>query len=238
MYKIVDTVKFSEVNSKGNLSFYALCDYMQNCTMLHIEELKKRIKCEELNHKVWMITSWEIVIKRIPRISERINVETEISSSKVFFQNRNFRTLDKNGEITTFTNSAWVYFNKKLNRVEKVPQYFLEIYSEKMQENVNYAWSKGNIIFEGIKEEKRGIQVLSSFIDINGHVNNAKLIMLAEGFIPKDFSVKKIRIEYRNQVFIKDTLYPWIYETYSKLTVAFTGKNKKIYVVVQFSKEW
>ena len=238
MYKVADIIKFSEVNSRGNLSFHGLCDYMQDCAMLQLRECEDRLKIGDLHNKAWILTSWEIVVKRMPKIFEEIIVEADSPHFESLFQNRGFRTLDDKGEITTFANSRWVYYNKELNKVEMIPKKILEIYSEKTHKRADYIWSKGNIVIKGEKKEGKKIEMLSSFIDMYGHVNNAKYIMLAEGLLPIDYNVKKIRVEYRNQAFVEDVLYPWIYEMDSKITVVFTGKNEKIYVVVQFLQEW
>ena len=83
-------------------------------------------------------------------------------------------------------------------------------------------------------EEKDGIVVPKYFIDTNNHVNNAKYVMLAEQYLPEDFKVKEIRVEYKIAAVLGDMMIPRVSVEEDTVTVSFVTSAGQLYATIQF----
>ena len=83
-------------------------------------------------------------------------------------------------------------------------------------------------------EEKEGIVVPKYFIDTNNHVNNAKYVMLAEQYLPEEFKVKEIRVEYKLAAVLGDMMIPRVSIKEGEVTVAFVTAAGQLYATIQF----
>ena len=78
------------------------------------------------------------------------------------------------------------------------------------------------------------VAVLPFFIDTNEHMNNGKYIMVAEGYLPEEFKVGRVRAEYRRAAILGDVLYPVIYKQENSVTVCLNDEEGNPYAVIQF----
>ena len=68
----------------------------------------------------------------------------------------------------------------------------------------------------------------------NNHVNNAKYVMLAEQYLPEDFKVKEIRVEYKLAVIEGDSLHPRVTVEDDKVTVVLVNDSGNAFATVLF----
>ena len=69
-------------------------------------------------------------------------------------------------------------------------------------------------------------------------MNNGKYILVAEEFLPEDFKVESIRVEYKKSAILGDRLHPVVYNKEEDVvTVALTDDEKKPYAVVEFKRK-
>ena len=71
-------------------------------------------------------------------------------------------------------------------------------------------------------------------LDTNGHVNNGQYVRMAEEFLPADDVIRELRVEYRSQAMLGDTIRPVRYETPDGYLVALQDSAGKAYCVVRF----
>jgi len=65
-------------------------------------------------------------------------------------------------------------------------------------------------------------------------MNNAKYVMVAEEYLPEDFQVKEIRVEYKTAAILGDTIVPRVTNNNKEVTVALVNKEGKAYATVLF----
>ena len=63
--------RYSEVDSQGKITLAAILDYFQDCSIFHSEELNVGISYLERQKMAWVLSSWQIEIRRYPEIGER-----------------------------------------------------------------------------------------------------------------------------------------------------------------------
>lgn len=234
MYELKSRVRYSEVNSEHIITLSALTDYLQDCCTFHSEDVGVGTGYLMEQKGAWILSSWEIVIKELPKNAEEITIGTWPCEFKGFFGHRNFRILDKEGKKMVFANSIWVYISQETKKPARIPEALSAAYSDWIQPQMDFEWSDRKIKVEGEGIEKTPVEVPPYFIDTNYHMNNGKYIMLAEGYLPKGFRVERIRAEYKKAAVLGDMLYPIIYMQDDRMTVVLADVAKKPYAVIQF----
>lgn len=234
MFQFESKVRYSEVNSNRELRLSALTDYLQDCCTFQTEEMGVGMDYLKDFHGGWVLSFWEIIIKELPRLSDAIKVGTFPYDFKGFYGLRNFSVENGAAEQIAFANSVWVYMNTETMRPERVPESVLAAYRKKEEEPIAFDWSDRKIKVEGTGVDGNPVEVPHYFIDTNHHMNNGKYIMVAEGYLPEDFRVGRIRAEYKKAAMLSDILYPVIHKEENKITVELTDEAKKPYAIVQF----
>ena len=237
MYQYKSRVRYSEVNSNKVMTLSALTDYFQDCCTFQSEDLG--VGMDYLNDLggAWILSSWEIVINKMPLVAEKITVGTWPCSFKGFYGIRNFCIQNEQEETVAFANSLWVYMDQNTKKPVKIAEPFIKAYKNQIEPQIDFTWSDRKIKVEGNGIEGNPVEVHQFFIDTNQHMNNGKYIMLAEEFLPQDFLLRRIRVEYRKAAVLGDVLFPVIYKQEDGITVMLTDGEKKPYAIVQFIKD-
>ena len=72
MYSFKSRVRYSEVGEDKKLSLNSIINYFQDCSTFQSEELNNGLERLEKLHRVWVLSSWQIVIERYPDLCEEI----------------------------------------------------------------------------------------------------------------------------------------------------------------------
>ena len=83
-------------------------------------------------------------------------------------------------------------------------------------------------------EAKEPFAVHRFCIDSNHHVNNGKYVLMAEEFLPEQFLVSELRVEYRKAAVLGDIMYPFVENTEEKIAVVLADKEKSPYAIIEF----
>ena len=85
-------------------------------------------------------------------------------------------------------------------------------------------------------EAKEAFVVPAYFMDTNHHMNNSHYVEVALGFVPDDFAIGQIRVEYRKAAVCGDVMIPKVSKDCGKITVVLTDDKDKPYAVVEFAE--
>ena len=206
MFKYNDSVKFSETNTRGELSVPALFNYFQDVSELHAEALNDA--AEESRKYAWILNSWQIQIRKMPSLSEKIVIGTVPHLVKNFEAQRNFILWDEKQTILANANTYWTFINKETLRPEKITEEQIKIYAPEEPFPMNYEPRKISIreIPEEAFKETGKVKVLYSMLDQNHHMNNARYAEVACNFLPEAFEWNQIRIEYKKSAVLNDEI--------------------------------
>lgn len=234
MYQWKTRVRFSEVNKDKKLTLAGLTDYLQDTCTFQSEGLGAGMDVLRARNEAWVLSSWEIVVRNMPKVCEEISVGTFPCSFKGFYGHRNFCVTDEQDEVIVLANSLWVYINYETKKPARIPEEIASRYDEVIEAPIDFTWSDRKIKFEGDGDKMQPVPVHSFFIDTNEHMNNGKYIMVAEAFLPENFIVERVRAEYRNAAVKGDILYPMVYTEENRITVALNDEQGKPYAIIQF----
>ena len=76
MYTYNKKVLFSDVDATRRMSFGSLMDAMQDCVNINSESVGRGIDYMLTHKRTWFAISWNIEIRRIPKMFEEISVKT------------------------------------------------------------------------------------------------------------------------------------------------------------------
>jgi acyl-ACP thioesterase len=232
MYEFDSRVRYSEVDSQGELTWLALMDYFQDCSVFHSEKENLSVEYLAENHIAWVLSSWQICSNRMPRLAEQITTQTWAYGMKSFYGYRNFVMKDEQGQTLAYANSVWVLVDTQSGRPVKVPEEMGERYG--IEPQLPMECSARKIALPDDYEERETICVPSYFIDTNQHMNNSHYVQVALGYLPDHFVIGEVRVEYRKAAKEGDMLYPRVSRTEDGMVTALCDEAGKAYAVVEF----
>lgn len=159
----------------------------------------------ELN-LVWVLSSWQIVVDRYPRLGERVKIGTIPYEIKGCLGQRNFAMYDEAGERVACANSLWTLLNTTKMTPAKATPLMLEKYP--MEEKLDMDYAPRKIAMPAAMEVKEEIKVKKYHLDTNNHVNNGQYVRMAMDFLPENAKVVQLRAEYKKQALLDDRIVP------------------------------
>jgi len=232
MYKLNSKIRYSEANSKSELTYHALLNYLQDSSTLHSEELGESGAQLMEQNMAWILSFWQICIDEMPKSSEDIVVSTWPYQTKGLFGLRNFCMENAKGDTIVKANSIWVLIDPRTGRPIRITDEVSSHYPDEPKLEMDYCDRK--IAVPEVYEEKEALVVPKYFIDTNNHMNNAKYVMVAEEYLPEDFQVKEIRVEYKTAAVLGDVIVPRVSIAENEVTVVLVSEDGKAYATVAF----
>lgn len=234
MYQLNSKVRYSEAGTDERLTCAALLNYFQDSSTLHSGAMGATGKYLFENKMAWVLSFWQICIEDMPELSEDIVVSTwpYDTKTKGLFGLRNFCMENPAGKRLAYANSIWVLIDLETGRPIRIPEEVSVFYKDEPRLEMDYCDRKITIPKE--YEEKEAIRVHGYFIDTNQHMNNGKYVMVAEEYLPADFEIREIRVEYKTPAKQGDVLYPRITVTEQNVTVVLADENGSPYATVLF----
>lgn len=233
MYSFSTRVRYSEVDSDLTLSFPAIINYFQDCSIFHSEDLGIGIDFLKEAHRVWLMNSWQIEVHRFPRYGEHLHVNTWPYDFKSMFGYRNFTLTDEEGTVLVVANSIWVFADTENGRPVKPDPAYASRYPLDPPYPMEYAPRKIDLPEELVPLSP--IEVNISHLDSNNHVNNGQYVAMANALLP-DTGYTSLRVEYKKSAQLGDTLYPHLSRKDNLCTVVLADKNKIPYAIAEFKK--
>lgn len=233
MYLFDGRIRFSEVDSEGKLTLKALLNYFQDASTFHSEDLGLGTGYLRERHLVWVLSAWQIVVERYPRLYERVRIGTMPYEFKGFVGMRNFAMFTLQGAYLAKANSFWSLLNVDTGKPVQITEAMREGYVLEERLPMDYAPRKIPVPEGG--ESSEPIVVKKHHLDTNRHVNNGQYVDMALAFVPDGFAISQMRAEYRRQAFLDDVLYPYVAAESDKYVISLTDAQGRPYVIVEFS---
>ena len=172
MYSFNSKVRYSEVGEDKKLSLNGIINYFQDCSTFQSEELKVGVDVLEELHRVWVLSSWQIVVERYPDLCEEITIATWPYYFQSFCGYRNFVMKDRKGQMLAYANALWSFLDTDTGRPVRVPEDIEKVYILEEKLDMNYASRKVPMPRDGERKEPFAVQ--KHHLDTNHHVNNGQ----------------------------------------------------------------
>ncbi|MBQ4537824.1 MAG: acyl-[Lachnospiraceae bacterium] len=232
MYTFDARIRFSEVDSDSMLTLPSLLNYFQDASIFHSEDLGLGVEYLQENHRVWVMSGWQIVVERFPKLCERVKVGTFPYDFKGFLGYRNFVMTTEEGEYLAKANSLWTMLDTETGRPTTPTELSLERYVLGERLEMDYAPRKIAVPQGAVLQET--IVVQRHHLDTNHHVNNGQYVDMAMAYLPENFAIRQFRAEYKKQAFLNDVLYPYVVNEEDKCVISLADEEDKPYVIMEF----
>ena len=232
MYTFDSRIRYSETDSDGRLTLAALINYFQDCSTFHSEDAGLGISYLQERGLVWVLSSWQIVVKRYPDLGEKVTTGTCAYDMKGFLGYRNFWMTDGQGRYAAKANTLWSLLDIKSGRPSPVTKEMVAGYGLGEKLDMEYAPRKIAVPAGGSAREE--IIVKKHHLDTNHHVNNQQFVEMAMDFLPEDYVVGQLRAEYKKQAFLDNVLVPYVAVEDARTVVSLADPSGAPYAVVEF----
>ena len=236
MYEYKIRIGFSDCDTNKTFTLTSLIDAFQDCSTFQSEDLGVGFDVLTQNNLVWVINYWELNILRLPKLCDYVTVGTYPYDFKGCFGFRNFYMKDEKDEYIVKANSMWTLVDTISSRPSKAPQFISQAYE--LEEKLDMTYNPRKVLIPKTNDvltlEKDPIHIQLHHLDSNHHVNNGQYVKLAMSALGEEENIASLRIDYRKQAHLGDTIYPVVYKTDNKSIVALYDENKSAFSVAEF----
>ncbi|MBQ8822887.1 MAG: acyl-[Lachnospiraceae bacterium] len=233
MYSFTSRIRYSECDSEKKLSVPSLINYFQDCSTQQSEDIGMGFAYTEPLKCVWVLAAWQVIIHRMPRLGETVEVGTLPYEFKGFLGLRNFFMKDAQGELLAVANSQWTLISTENMKPMKPTERMLECYAPEPKLEMDYAGRK--IVLPEEMEALEPFQVLRIHLDSNNHVNNSQFISMASAYLPEGKGLYQFRAEYKVQAHLGDTIVPVVSILEDTACVSLQNEQGVVYCNVEFT---
>lgn len=234
-YTFDSRVRFSEVDHTKQMTLPGIINYFQDCSMFQSESLGYGVDYFTNYGKAWVLSYWQVEVKRYPAMGEKIKVSTWATEFSGLLGLRNFCMKDEEGAMIAYANSVWAYMDLQKGRPCRPSKEEVAAYGIGTPLEMEYKSRKIDLP----KETKEGdaFPVRKYHIDTNEHVNNCQYVQMALEMIPEDSKIKELRVEYKKSAVIGDVIYPKVAMEEDRMVVELCDEGGNPYAVVELKEE-
>lgn len=236
MYRFDSRIRYSETDVDGYLTVTGIINYLQDCSTFQSEDIGLGVEYLKEHHRAWWLSSWQIVIDRLPKLGERITVSTWPYDFKGIYGYRNFTICDQAGNYLVRANSIWFFFDTEAGKPARVTEEDIRGYGAG-EEKLEMEYAPRKMKLPEVYETREPILVMPHHLDSNHHVNNARYVELARELLPEDFAIGEIRVEYKKAAVCGDYMIPRVTEENGAVTVALCDPSGSPYAAVWLKKK-
>ena len=234
-YSFGGRVRYSEIGENGLLTLPGVLNYFQDCSTFQSEDIGYGVDRFQTEGKAWILSYWQVVVERYPKIGERVKVSTWATSFKGILAERNFQMVDESGEKVAYANSVWTFMDMQKGRPVKPGQD--EIYAYGMEAPLEMNYEPRKIRLPEVMTDGEVFKVRKYHIDTNEHVNNCQYVQMALEAVEKELNVHQVRVEYKRSAVYNDSILPRVAEEDNRTVVELCDPEGHIYAVVEFTGE-
>lgn len=234
-YSFQGRVRYSEIGENGCLTLPGIQDYYQDCCTFQSEEIGQGMAELEKRQRAWVLSSWQIVVNRYPKLGETIIASTAPYGFKGFLGLRNFTLKTESGELLSYANSIWTNIDTGTGLPARLTEEDTRGYVLDEKLDMDYASRKIALPEGMVKSESFTIQ--KHHLDTHHHVNNCQYIRMAADYLPEGFVIYQMRAEYKKQALLGDVFYPAVKTEEKKVTVALSTETGEPYAIVEFTMQ-
>lgn len=194
-----------ECDRNENIKIISIFHLLQDMADSHAEKLGVGYTFYKQNKLAWIGRAYHIKIFSLPKIFDKIILETWPCGRTALIATREFYIKDKDGNILVAASSQWAMIDTIKMRPIKFDNYNLT-YDVLPDRALNAEFAK----IQGLQnvDNEKNIQIREDDIDSNGHVNNCVYPMWAIETFSKEFKenfvLEEMEINFKKPIFIED----------------------------------
>ena len=172
------------MNREGRIKAASWFGFMQEIAVDHASALKFGYHDMAALGVFWVLARLRLDIRRQPEVEETLTLETWPGAFRRLFAARHFRFLDREGNEVATASSQWMILSLRDQRPQRV-----EMIGDKMPDTSDlpvYCDFSERLAAVGPDGEPQDFPIRFSMEDVNGHLNNAEYMALAQDAVEHD----------------------------------------------------
>ena len=201
LYKVTE----SQCGNNGFLKLSSLFLMLQDIAADHVEELGYGQEAILKDGMLWVVSNQAADIKRMPESGEEVVIRTWAEKTKMMFFPRRYQVISKDGETIIEAGAMWALIDVE-NRKVVSPKERAVVIRDYSEEDSDILHLKPHAIQT---TEQSEFTIPKSFIDSNGHMNNARYFDIADVVLAEATEgkvAKKVIARYMKESFENDVL--------------------------------
>jgi acyl-ACP thioesterase len=231
IYTFDSRIRYSEIDHRETLTLPGLINYYQDCSTFQSEDIGYGILYGKEHNRAWVLSYWQIVIDRYPKIFEQVTTGTFATGMNGLLAGRNFFMKDADGTQISCANSLWVYMNLETGRPMMPDEKEMEAYGFEPKLPMEYEGRR--IRPAAAYQEMESFPVCRHHIDTNEHVNNGMYVQMALELLPRDRTVRQVRVAYKKSAVLGDMICPKLAEEDGRTVIELCSTDGSTYAVVE-----
>lgn len=231
MYTINQRIRYSEIDHNGTITLPGIINYFQDCSTFQSEDIGLGAENLKKRKKAWILSYWQVIVDRYPKLGEQVTVGTFATSFKGLFGDRNFVMKDAEGNQVACANSIWVFMDMEKGRPVRPEPEDIEAYG--IAEPLEMPYEGRKILLPEKMEDREEFPVRKYHIDTNEHVNNCQYVQMAMEMLPKEMEIHQLRVDYKKSAVLGDIIYPKVSMEKDRTVILLCDESGKEYAVVE-----
>lgn len=235
-YRFGGRVRYSETDNTGRLSLEGILNYFQDCSIFQSEDLGRGIRYLKEKELAWVLSYWQIDVKRYPNVCEEIEIGTIPYDIKGFLGYRNFMLKTAAGEELACANTMWTLLDTAKGMPKKVPEEIVSSYP--MEERYPMEYMPRKIDIPADMMACGHVEVKLHHLDTNMHVNNGQYVRIAKDTLmaERERSVVRLRVEYKKSAVLGNVICPYAaWDGADRYVVSLCDENAVPYAIVELT---
>lgn len=122
MYTYNKKILFSDIDCNSRMTVEGILNAMQDCVNINSESIGRGIDYMMEKRRTWFAISWNIEIRRFPRMFENVVVKTWPYDFSASFGMRNVIITDEAGNDILVADSLWTLMDMNTGRPTRIEE--------------------------------------------------------------------------------------------------------------------
>lgn len=234
MFSYNTKVSYSRVDRNGKVPLHEIMNYLQDCTNFHSESLGAGVEYMGNAGKAWVLVAYKIILNKPLTLGQDICVGTMPTNFGGLFASRQFFIKDSDGEYMVQADTIWVLMDLQRRKPTRITEEDAAMY--KPEQGFEEVTASRKIKFTGTTEKLQEFEVKKTYIDNNGHMNNADYLRAAAEFLPDDFQCRELDIVYNKEAMEGQILIPYLHKEEDGIGITFEGQDGEILTKIKLKQ--
>ena len=212
MFSYETTVSYSRTDRNGKVPMHEILNLLQDCSTFHSEDIGHGVSYMKREARAWVLVAYKVIVNRPIMFGQKITIGTSPSKFSSMFASRQYFIKDENGDYLVQT-------RKPLRITEEDSSVYKP---EPIFDNIK---ASRKIRFSSERTKLESFKVLKTYIDSNGHMNNANYLRAAEEFLPTNFPCHEVDIVYNKEAMEGEIITPYLYSEENGIGISFENQS-------------
>lgn len=233
MYTFDTTVSYSRLDKTGNVPYYEIMNYMQDSSTFQSECLGTGIEHMKSVNKAWVVLAYKIMFYKSMKLGDEISIGTSPADFDKVMAKRQYFIKDKEGNYIVKAETIWALIDLDKRIPVRIQEEDIKMYQPApVFDDVKVS---RKVRLNGERKRLEAFKVLRSYIDGNGHMNNASYLRAAEDYLPEQKQYSQLEIVYNKEALEGETIIPYLYEEENAIGIKFESESGELHTLIKLT---